>query len=287
MAPWGKQATADVFVVGDLLVSSNRSGSYGIYQIRAPGPLALVPVLVDSASNIQAALSPDRTRVAFSSNRAGSFDIYVMDADGQNLRRLTSNSGSEGDPAWTPDGNRIVYTATTGTTTQIAIVTIDGGENRQITTAAGGNHSPSVSSDGRTIGFVSARDGNHAIYTMGVDGANQRRVTRSSARETSPRFTRRGDLFFVTDRGGGSKGSRVMRLPLGGGTISQLFQTDDPISSLAVSRDGDRLAYVVGRMRDGSRARVDLGLFLRPVEGNSSPVALPLQPGEQIQGPSF
>ena len=128
--PWGKKASADVFVVGDLLLSSNRGGAYGIYQMRAPGPTNLFPVLVDSITNIQAALSPDRTRVAFSSSRNGSFDIYVMDADGKNLRRLTSSPGNEGEPAWTPDGNRIVYTSTTGTTTQIAIMSADGGENR-------------------------------------------------------------------------------------------------------------------------------------------------------------
>jgi Tol biopolymer transport system component len=285
--PWGKQASADVFVVGDLFLSSNRRGSYGVYQMRAPGPLVLLPVLVDSASNIQAALAPDRTRVAFSSNRNGNFDIYLMDADGQRVRRLTSSSGNEGEPAWTPDGSRIVYTATSGTTTQIAIMANDGSENRPLTTASGGNHSPSISADGRTIAFVSARDGNHAIYTMGLDGGNQRRLTRGSARETSPRFSRNGDLFYVVERGGGSKGSKVMRLPSGGGSTSQMLQTEDPITSLAVSRDGDRLAYVVGRIRDASKGRVESALFLQPTTSRNPPIAVPLQPGEQILNPSF
>jgi TolB protein len=285
--PWGKKAQADVFVVGDLWLSSNRSGNYGIYQTRVPAPLQLLPVLVDNASNIQVALAPDRTQVAFSSNRNGNFDIYVMDTDGQRLRRLTSSPAHEGEPAWTPDRSRIVYTVTSGTTTHIATVTVDGTESRVLTTSSGGNHSPSVSPDGRTIVFVSARDGNHAVYTMGLDGTDQRKLTRNSARETSPRYSRNGDLLFVMERGGGSKGSRVMRMASGGGGISQLLQTEDPITGLAVSRDGDRLAYVTGRSRDASKGRVDFGLFLRPVGSNSPPVALPLQPGEQVVGPSF
>jgi Tol biopolymer transport system component len=285
--PWGKQASADVFVVADLLLSSNRGGSYGIYQMRAPGPPAFLPVLVDSASNIQAALAPDRTRVVFSSNRNGSYDIYLMDADGQKLRRLTSSPGNEGEPAWTPDGSRIVYTATSGTNTQIAIMANDGSENRQLTTASGGNHSPCVSADNRTIAFVSARDGNHAIYTMGLDGTGQRRLTKSSARETNPRFSRNGDLFYVVERGGGSRGSRVMRVEAGKGSASPLVQTEDPIASLAVSRDGDRLAYVVGRMSDASKGRVQFGLFLQRTPSGSPPIAVPLQPGEQILNPSF
>jgi Tol biopolymer transport system component len=287
VTPWGKQAGADVFVVAELFLSSNRRGANGIYQMRVPGPAALLPLLVDSATNIQAAVAPDRTRLAFSSNRSGSFDLYVMDADGQRLRRLTSSSGGEGEPAWTPDGGHIVYTSTTGTVTQIAMVTADGGDNRQLTTASGGNHSPSVSPDGRTIAFVSARGGNHAIYTMSIDGTNQRRLAKGSTRETSPRYARNGDLFYVVERGGGSKGSRVMRLAAANSNLSQVLQTDEPISSLAVSREGDRLAYVVGHIRDAAKDRVEFSLFLQATAAGSPPVSVPLQPGEQILSPSF
>ena len=287
LTPWGRQASADVFVVADLFLSSNRRGNSGIYQMRVPGPSPMLPVLVDSATNIQAALAPDRTRLAFSSNRSGSFDLYLMDADGQRPRRLTSSSGGEGEPAWTPDGGRIVYTATTGTVTQVAIVTADGGEYRQLTTASGGNHSPSVSPDGRTIAFVSARSGNHAIYTMDLDGTNQRRLTKGSARETNPRYARNGDLFYVVERGGGSRGSRVMRLIAANGHISQVLQTNDPISSLAVSREGDRLAYVVGQIRDAAKGKIEFSLFLQATAPGSPPVSVPLQPGEQILSPTF
>ena len=285
--PWGKKAAADVFVVGDLFLSSNRSGSFGIYQMRAPGPPTPVPVLTDSGSNIQAVLSPDRTRLAFSSNRNGSYDLYVADPDGGRPRRLTSSPGNEGEPAWTPDGSKLVYTATTGTNTQVAVIPADGGESRQLTIASGGNHSPSLAPDGRTIVFVSARDGNHAIYTMALDGTSQRRLTRGSARETSPRYARNGDLFYVVERGGGSKGSRLMRLPAGGGGGSQLLQTEDPITALTVSREGDRLAYLVGRARDAAKGRTEFSLFLQPLQSGRPPVAIPLQPGEQISSPSF
>jgi Tol biopolymer transport system component len=287
VTPWGKQASADVFVVADLFLSSNRRGSSGIYQMRVPGPLAMLPVLVDSATNIQAVLAPERTRVAFSSNRSGSFDLYLMDSDGQRLRRLTSSSGGEGEPAWTPDGGHIVYTATTGTATQVWIMSADGGDNRQLTTASGGNHSPSVSPDGRTIAFVSARSGNHAVYTMNLDGTNQRRLTKGSARETNPRYARNGDLFYVVERGGGSKGSRVMRLTAANGNISQVLETDEPMSSLAVSREGDRLAYVVGQIRDASKGRVEFSLFLQATAPRTPPMKVPLEPGEQILSPSF
>ncbi|MEO8089346.1 MAG: Ig-like domain-containing protein [Gemmatimonadales bacterium] len=284
---WGKSAKTDVFVVGDLLLSSNRGGRFGIYQVRAAGPLNLLPLLQDSASNIQAVLAPDRTRVAFSSNRNGSSDLYVMDSDGRNLRRLTTDTGNEGDPAWTPDGARIVYTFTRGTATQIAITQVDGGETRPLTTSSGGNHSPSVSPDGRSIAFISVRDGNQEIYAMNLDGTNQRRLTKTSERESSPQFFRNGDLAYVVERGGRSKGSRIMRLAWGRTSSNQLLQTEDPVPAIAVSREGDRLAYVVGRIADVAKGRVEFSLFLQSTAPGSPPVPVPLNPGEQILKPSF
>ncbi|HEX7336115.1 MAG TPA: LpqB family beta-propeller domain-containing protein [Gemmatimonadales bacterium] len=284
--PWGKSARADVIVTADLLLSSSRGGSYGIYQIRVTGPHTLMPLLTDTATNIQASLSPDRTRVAFSSNRGGNFDLYLMDADGQNLRRLTTDPRNEGDPFWTPDGTRIVYTSTRGTGTQIAIISLDGSEV-VLTATPGGNHSPAVSPDGRTIAFVSARDGNQELYSMGIDGSNPRRITRTSVREASPRFFPNGDLAFAVERGGGSKGSKILRLAMGGSKTTSILQTEQPISALAVSRDGDRLAYVVGRIADAARGRVEFSLFLQSTATGSPPVPVPLKSGEQILTPSF
>ncbi len=286
-AAWGKSAKADVFVVGDLLATLNRGGSFGIYQMRATGSPSLVPLLQDSATNIQAVLAPDRTRIAFSSNRSGNFDLYLMDADGRNLRRLTTEAGNEGDPAWTPDGARIVYTFTKGTTTQIAIMPVDGGEARILTTSSGGNHSPSVSPDGQTVAFVSVRDGNQEIYAMNLDGSNQRSLTRTSVRESTPRFFRNGDLAYVVERGGRSKGSRVMRLAWGGTSTSSLAQTEYPVPAIAVSREGDRLAYVVARITDATKGRVEFSFFLQSTTPGSPPVPVPLNPGEQILNPSF
>jgi Tol biopolymer transport system component len=286
-APWGKAASADVYVMGDLLLISNRSGTYGIHQMRLSGQTGLLPVLVDSATNLQAVLAPDRTRIAFSSNRAGAnYDIYIIDADGRNLRRLTNNPGNEGEPAWMPDGKHIVYTSTTGATTQVAIASIEGSDNRQLTFGPSRNTSPTVSADGRTIAFVSTRDGNQEIYTMSPDGNNQRRITKSPGRESNPRFFPTGDLLYVAERGGNSRGSKVMR---GGtaGSAGQLFVTEQPIASLGLSRDGEHLAYVVGRITDGSKGRVEFSFFLQSTAPGSQPVAVPLRPGEQILTPSF
>jgi uncharacterized protein YjdB len=284
-APWGKTATADVFVVADLFVSSNRGGNPGIYQLRSGVADTLRPVLADSFANIQPALSPDRTRIAFSSNRAGSYDIHLMDADGKNLQRLTTDPGREAEPVWTPDGTGLVYTVTRqGGQPQLYSLRPDGRPARMLTAEPGGNHSPAISVDGRSLVFVSTRDGNQEIYLMPVDGGTPRRVTRTGQRESQPHFLPNGDLIYVVERG---KGSRMVRLGGAEGEPQTVLETEEPIGGLAVSRDGRRLAYVVGRVPDDKKGKVQLRLFVRSLAAEATPAQVTLRPGEHVLSPAF
>jgi WD40-like Beta Propeller Repeat len=287
-APWGKNVTAEVFVVEDLFLASDRGGAFGIYQLRSGVADTLQAVLADKFGNIQPSPSPDRTRIAFSSNRGGSYDLYLMDADGRNPRRLTTDPGSEGEPAWTPDGSQVLYTATPkGGQPQLYAIRPDGPPPRALTTGPGGNHSPAASPDGRTLAFVSTRDGNQEIYLMPADGGEARRATRTDRRESYPRFLPNGDLVFAVERGGRSKGSRVVRLTGTEGEGQTLLETNELIRGLAVSRDGGRVAYVVGRLTDPAKGRAQFNLFVQPLGAGGVPATVTLHPGEQVLSPSF
>jgi hypothetical protein len=284
-APWGKSVTADVFVVADLFLASNRGGTPGIYQLRSGVTDTLRRVLADSFANIQPALSPDRTRIAFSSNREGSFDLFLMDADGTGLRRLTTDPGTEGEPAWTPDGSRLIYTATRqGAQPQLFVLRPDGRPAQTLTAEPGGNHSPAISADGRSVAFVSTRDGNQEIYLMPVDGGAARRITSTGHREVHPRFLPNGDLLFVVERG---KGSRLVRLSGAEGEPETMVETDEPIGGLAVSRDGRRIAYVIGRLTDAARGKAQFRLFVRSLAPEAKAAQVTLRPGEHVLSPAF
>jgi uncharacterized protein YjdB len=282
---WGTTVTADVFVTTDLLVASNRSGAFGLYQLRSDTPDSLLPVLVDGGRNVQGARSPDRTRIAYSASRGGSSDLYVVDADGRNPRRITTDPGSEGEPVWTPDGARLVYTATpAGGVPQLVSVKADGTDPWPLTASAGGNRSASVSPDGRKVAFVSLRDGNPEIYETDINGGTARRITKTSDKEASPRYLPNGDLIFIVDKG--SK-SRLMRLSAGGPTATQVTEIDQPIVALDVSRDGERLAYVAGKLPEENKGKSQLSLRIQPLIANAKPMLVPLRPGEQVLSASF
>ncbi|MGH7580299.1 MAG: Ig-like domain-containing protein [Gemmatimonadales bacterium] len=287
-AAWGKDATAEVFVVEDLFLASNRGGRLGIYQIRSGVTDTLRPLLADSFDSIQPSLSPDRTRIAFSSNRAGSYDLHLMDADGRNIQRLSTDPGAEGEPVWTPDGSRLVYSATPkGGPSQLYSLQPDGKPPQSLTTAPGSNSSPAISADGSTMAFVSTRDGNQEIYLMPVAGGEARRVTRTDQRESLPRFLPNGDLVYVVERGGRSKGSRIVRLQGAEGEAGTVLETDQPIGGLAVSRDGTRLAYVVGRLTDAAKGKAQFNLVVQPLAAGSAPSTVALRPREHVLSPSF
>ena len=280
--PWGTRAVAEIFVGGDLLAVSSRGGAPAIYWVRAGPPPELVPLLVDRSSNVQSALSPDRTRIAFSSDRGGSFDLFVMDADGSNVTRLTTTAGSETEPAWTPDGARIVYVLDAGAGSQIASIGGDGTDPRILTATPGGNLSPSVAPDGRTIAFASARDGNYEIYQMGLDGSSPRRLTTTREREMLPRFFPNGDLLYAADRSRG--GSMILRH---GATVTPILEMPDAVTALALARDGSRMAYVAGRLLERRASGGEYRLVIQRPAADPGAVTIRSAPGEQLSTPSF
>jgi hypothetical protein len=78
-----------------------------------------------------------------------------------------------------------------------------------------------------------------------------------------------------------------MRLAWGGTSASPVLQTEDQIPAIAVAREGDRLAYVVARITDATKGRVEFSLFLQSTGPGSPTIPVPLNPGEQILNPSF
>lgn len=93
------------------------------------------------------AWSPDGSKIAFSSGRDGSSEIYVMDANGENQRRLTYDCISSGHPSWTPDGTKIIYASVSfiaNDHNRIYIIdAVDGTHRTQLTFSDGYEYVPS------------------------------------------------------------------------------------------------------------------------------------------------
>lgn len=173
----------------------------------------------------EATISPDGSRIVFTSTRDGDLEIYTMNADGSDVRRITSEPGYDGGAFFTPDGRRIVYRARHPETAEeladyrrllarnlirpsrldIYVMDVDGTNRVRVTDNGAANFAPYMHPDGRRIIFSSNMDDpdgrNFDLYMVHVDGSGLERITTSPDFDGFPMFTEDGvRLVFASNR---------------------------------------------------------------------------------------
>lgn len=203
------------------------------------------------------AWSPDGSRIAFESTVDGWRTIWVMQADGQGLRRLTDLAGvaSETAPAWSPRGDRIAYASDRDGNDEIYVVGADGAGAgvRRLTDNPAADAVPSWSPDGARIAFVSDRDGQPGIWAMASDGSNAARLVPGPADPGSkPAWAPDGrSVAFASDRDGGNLEIFVAPVtPTESGPPTKLIASPGLDGEPAWAADGAKLAFASDR--DGS-----------------------------------
>lgn len=279
-----RKVTAEVFVTGDLLVSASSGGGFGVYAATFDHLDRLLPLVADSATNVQARYSPDLTRLVYCSDRggAGNFDIWLADADGGNPRRLTTDPALENAPAWTPDGRRIVFTSSRTGRNQVYVMNLDGSGVRALTTGTAANQEPAVSPSGAQLAFVSVVGGAGGVVTQPLDGGQTPALAPDrDRRESSPAYLANGELTFLVERKGGVGRYQVVHRPAGGDSLQVLVSSERPIAYFAISSDGSRLAYIVTPAAEAGRDKGTSVLFFRG-PGAVNFTQVPVQPGQTL-----
>jgi TolB protein len=92
----------------------------------------------DAITNHSPAISPDGTKIAYTSSRGGQtgyYDVWIVNRDGSNLRNLTPNTdrSTEGAPTWSPSGAQIAFTSDRTGTNHIYVVNADGTNLNRLT----------------------------------------------------------------------------------------------------------------------------------------------------------
>lgn len=115
-------------------------------------------------------------------------DIWIMDADGDNKKQLTSN-GDARLPLWQPQGDRIAYLADRTGNREIWTMQSDGTGKTQVTFSEGSVSGYSWSPDGTRIAYVVASPPGtlpeFSLRIINSDGSGSEQLTTGN-RDTSP-----------------------------------------------------------------------------------------------------
>ena len=153
-------------------LSVSPDGSYMVFDML--GDLYKMPLsggkatalTADFGWNIEPAISPDGSKIAFISDRGGISNIWVMHSDGSNLRQVSQEKNNLiHSPKWSPDGQYLV--ATKGIMSsrsipagEIWMYHIDGGDGLQIKARVNGPADQQNIADP-----VFSHDGKYIYYT--------------------------------------------------------------------------------------------------------------------------
>lgn len=156
-------------------------------------------------------VSPDGTRVAFTSYKFGNPDLFIKDLRTGEERRISSFPGLNISPAWSPDGKRLALTLSKDGNSEIYTMNADGSRLTRLTNNPAIDVSPTWSPDGQKIAFVSSRGGTPQIYIMEANGQSVQRLTFEGNYNTHPAWSPRGDRIAFDATLGGSRNICTIR----------------------------------------------------------------------------
>ena len=205
-------------------------GHFELYSARADGS-DLRQLTHNGAYNAEATVSPDGSRLVFTSTMDGDIELYTMNVDGSGLRRLTHRMGYDGGAFFSPDGRKIVWRAMYPETAtdsadyrrllgerlvrpsrlELWVANADGSDARQVTHLGGANFAPFFTPDGRGIIFASnhhnPRGRNFDLFLVGLDGQGLEQVTVHGDFDGFPMFSPDGrKLVWASNRNAAKPG---------------------------------------------------------------------------------
>lgn len=147
----------------------------------------MTPEVLEAFGRVSSATpSPDGTRIIFTlayesieENRSNA-EIYSMEADGSNLKRLTSTPSSESNLRWIDNGNKIAYLRKDDKSgkTQLHVMDPDGSNVKCLSAVENGIECFEISPDGKKIIFgspIKAYNKNEELF-KGLDKTSGRVV---------------------------------------------------------------------------------------------------------------
>ena len=169
--------------------------------------------------------------------------LHSMDADGSNIRQLTSPGFFDTKPTATSDGRYIVFQSNRSGSNEVWRAQNDASDLRQLTTG-GGNTAPHSTPDGKWVVYISTRDGRSFVWRIPIEGGEPVRVTDRDS--SDPRVSNDGTLIACGYRADDKSPQQLAIVAMENGKPVKLF--DVPPSAnfnqgIRWTPDGNAVCY--------------------------------------------
>jgi len=202
------------------------------------------------------------------------YDVFVANADGSNLRQLTTEDGYDAEATFSPTGDRIVFTSTRDGDLELYSMAPDGTDVRRLTNRPGYDGGAFYSPDGTKIiwrahypqegpelqdyrrllaqGLI--RPGELEIYVMDADGSNQRQVTNLGAANFAPFWHPSGEKILFSSNLDDPTGRdfEVYMINLDGTGLERITHSEGFDGFPVFSPDGRHLVFASNRNNGGT-----------------------------------
>ncbi len=201
--------------------------SYDIFLADTSGKI-IKQLTTTKGYDAEGTLSPDGSKMIFTSMRDGDLDLYVMNMKTYQVKRITHELGYDGGAWFSPDGKKIVWRASRPKTKEeideyktllkdnlvapthmeVFVANADGSDAHQITFLEQANWAPNFTPDGKHIIFCSNHEYKYGfpfnMYLTDINGKGLEKISRDKGFDAFPMFSPDGKRFmFSSNRNNG------------------------------------------------------------------------------------